>query len=95
VGVPRLKQDNTSTITLVTRGGGQYRTKYLKVRQAFMKERIDEDDVAVDYLPTKQMLADMLTKPLQGELFRCMTCGITGVKPARHRGALRELASGK
>jgi len=95
VGVPRLKQDNTSTITLVTRGGGQYRTKYLKVRQAFMKERIDDDDVAVDYLPTKQMLADMLTKPLQGELFRCMTCGITGVKPARHRGALRELASGK
>ena len=34
--VPVVHQDNTSTITLVTKGGGQYRTKYLRVRQAFV-----------------------------------------------------------
>ena len=78
-GVPVVKQDNTSTISLVTKGGGQYRTKYLKVRQAFVKERVDCGDIVVQYLPTKDMLADAFTKPLQGELFRLMTRRINGM----------------
>jgi hypothetical protein len=31
--VPTIMQDNMSTITLVTKGGGKYRNKHLKVRQ--------------------------------------------------------------
>ena len=81
IGAPNIKQDNTSTISLVTKGGGQYRSKYMKVRQAFVKERVDCGDVNVEYLhvSTKQMLADAMTKPLQGELFRVMTSSISGM----------------
>lgn len=76
--VPVLYQDNTSTITLVTKGGGQYRTKYMRVRQAFVEEHHRAGAVVVKYLPTGRMLADALTKPLQGAVFRYMTRHITG-----------------
>jgi hypothetical protein len=93
IGTPVLLQDNTSTITLVTKGGGKYRSKYMKVRQEFVKERVDAGDAFVQYLPTKLMLADALSKPLQGELSRVMTRSIVGATPARHRGALKESPS--
>ena len=64
LGAPVIMQDNTSTITLVTKGGGQYRTKYMLVRQSFVKERVDCGDVAVTHCATLKMLADALTKPL-------------------------------
>jgi hypothetical protein len=35
-------QDNTSTISLVTKGGGKPRNKYMKVRQEMVKERVDK-----------------------------------------------------
>ena len=76
--VPLVFQDNTSTITLVTKGGGQYRTKYLRVRQAFVKERVDVGEVTIQYLPTARMLADMLTKALQGVLFKELARHVTG-----------------
>jgi hypothetical protein len=76
--VPTIMQDNMSTITLVTKGGGKYRNKHLKVRQALVKERVDKGDIKIVYLPTAMMLADTLTKPLQGALFRRMTSGIVG-----------------
>jgi hypothetical protein len=76
--VPEIYQDNTSTITLVTKGGGQYRTKYMRVRQAFVHERSVAGEVSVIYTPTGRMLADVLTKPLQGAVFRYLSRRITG-----------------
>lgn len=78
VEAPQVYQDNTSTITLVTKGGGQYRTKYMKVRQAFVQERAAAGDVNITYMPTGRMLADTLTKALQGAVFRHLTRRITG-----------------
>ena len=78
MGVPVVYQDNTSTITLATKGGGKYRNKYLLVRCASVKEHCDRGDVIVRYLHTKRMLADLLTKALQGALFRFLTRGIIG-----------------
>ena len=37
-----------------------------------MKDRVDSGEVDIEYKPTKLMLADLLTKPLQGDLFRAM-----------------------
>jgi len=78
IPVPKIFQDNTSTITLVTKGGGKYRTKYLRVRQAFVKECYEAGTVTIHYLPTARMLADMLTKALQGVLFRELARRVTG-----------------
>ena len=76
--IPQIYQDNTSTITLVTKGGGKYRTKYMRVRQGFVQERYAAGEVAIVYMPTGRMLADALTKALQGAVFRFLTRRITG-----------------
>jgi hypothetical protein len=88
VGVPTVYQDNTSCIQLVTKDGGIFRTKYFNVRRARVRELIDKGIISVTYLETRRMLADLLTKPLQGALFRFLLCCIIGSSmEAQHRGA--------
>ena len=47
------------------------RTKHIAIRYFFIKEKIDEGEIEMEYTPT-QMLPDMFTKRLQGELFGTM-----------------------
>jgi hypothetical protein len=44
----------------------------MKVRQAFIKERCDAKEITISYLETGKMIADILTKPLQGNLFKSL-----------------------
>ena len=67
--LPVIYQDNLSTISLVTRGGGKYRSKHLRVRQCRIKEKIDNGELVIEHRGTANMYADVLTKPLQGNLF--------------------------
>ena len=64
-------QDNLSTIALAERGAAaSQRSKHIATRYFWVKDRISVGEIKLEYLPTSQMLADVLTKPLQGELFR-------------------------
>jgi Reverse transcriptase (RNA-dependent DNA polymerase). len=73
IEVPRpiVYQDNKSAITLVTRKeSGTARTRHLQARQAVLYEEIvEKESVMLMYTRTTQMIADVLTKPLSGELF--------------------------
>jgi len=62
-------QDNKPTITIVTKGGGQPRTKYMKVREKYVMERLGTKELEIEYVQTDNMVADVLTKPLSGEGF--------------------------
>jgi len=80
VGAVKVWQDNMSTIAFVKKGKStSHRTKHIAVRYFFIKEKIEEGEIEVEYTPTLQMLADMFTKPLQGELFRVMRTKVLGV----------------
>jgi len=91
---PELCQDNMSTISLVTKGGGAYRNKYMRVRQANVKERVDRGDFTVRYIPTDSMVADILTKAVQGAVFvrlRDMVQGHgTGVCDEEQQGCVED-----
>ncbi len=50
----------------------QDRNKNIKVRRIAIKELIKGDEIKIHYLPTGEMLADAMTKPLQGTKFRMM-----------------------
>jgi hypothetical protein len=66
-------QDNMSTIALAAKGRSTSdRTRHIHIRYFFVKDRVDSGEVRIEYKPTKLMLADLLTKPLQGDLFRAM-----------------------
>jgi histone deacetylase 1/2 len=69
--VPLILQDNTSTITLVTeKESGKARTKHLEARRAVVYENVQERKLSeIKHVSTKHMVADVLTKPLGGELF--------------------------
>lgn len=75
-----LMQDNQSTMKLLVNGqkSSSKRTKHINVRFYFAKDVIDRGDMTVEYCPTKEMWADVLTKPLQGELFRIMRSNLQG-----------------
>lgn len=65
-----LHQDNTSTISMMCNGASNNsRTRHIRVRYFFIKERIDSKEVRVIHTPTDDMMADILTKPLQGKKF--------------------------
>ena len=67
----KIFQDNQSTIVLANKGfSTSDKTRHIGIRYFFVKDRIDAGEVVVEYLPTEDMLADMMTKPLQGSLFR-------------------------
>ena len=72
MNLPEVFQDNLSTITLVTKGGGKYRNVHLRVRQCRLKEKIMNRELIITHMPTGNMIADVLTKPLQGMLFLAM-----------------------
>ena len=67
----RLFQDNQSTMALANKGfSTSEKSRHIAIRFYFVKDRIDAGEVVVEYLPTEAMIADVLTKPLQGTLFR-------------------------
>jgi hypothetical protein len=42
----------------------------VNIRFFFAKDRVDSGEIKLEYCPTADMVADIFTKPLQGELFR-------------------------
>ena len=63
-------QDNTSAISLIKNGKSQAdRTRHIAIRYFFVADRVASKEIKVEYLRTGEMIADILTKPLQGQLF--------------------------
>jgi hypothetical protein len=63
-------QDNKSTIKLTEKGGPcSSRTRHVAIRYFFVKDFVDRKEVVIEFMPTEDMVADILTKPLTGELF--------------------------
>ena len=68
-----LYQDNTSTMAMIAKGRAtSERTRHVNIRYFFVKDRVDAGEIVIEHMPTRLMIADILTKPLQGELFREM-----------------------
>ena len=64
-------QDNMSTIAMADKGRStSERTKHIHVRYFFIKDAVERGEIKIVYKPTGEMVADLLTKPLQGEQFR-------------------------
>jgi hypothetical protein len=66
-----IYQDNQSTIALAEKGKSTSdRTRHINIRYFFVKDLIDKGEVKIEYKQTDDMIADLLTKPLQGQKFR-------------------------
>jgi len=69
-----LYQDNISSQLLIRNGkmSSGKKTKHIKAKFFFIKDRVDDGEIKVIDCPTEKMWADMMTKPLQGTAFRVM-----------------------
>ena len=68
-----IYQDNKSTIQLINNGrSNSEKTRHVNIRYFFLTDRIKTNEIKIEYKSTKEMLADILTKPLQGEQFRAL-----------------------
>ena len=76
-------QDNQSAIRMERNGRNSCtgNSRHVDIRYFFVKDRIDKDEISVEYCPTDIMLADFLTKPLQGRKFHLFRAVIMGYKP--------------
>lgn len=71
VDAATIYQDNMSTMALVKNGtSNSARTRHIAIRYFFVADRVKSGEIKVQYMPTGEMLADILTKPLQGQLFQ-------------------------
>jgi hypothetical protein len=67
----KLFEDNLSTIALIKSGkSNSSRTRHIAIRYFFISDKVLSKEVEVEFMPTDSMLADILTKPLQGSLFK-------------------------
>jgi hypothetical protein len=69
-----LYQDNISTQLLIKNGkmSSGKKTKHIKAKFFFIKDRVDSGEITVIDCPAEGMWADVMTKPLQGTAFRVM-----------------------
>ncbi len=69
-----LYQDNISTQLLIKNGkmSSGKKTKHIKAKFFYIKDRLDDGEIRVIDCPTEAMWADIMTKPLQGTAFCVM-----------------------
>ena len=67
-------QDNMSALSLEKneRMSSSKRTKHIKVKYFLIKDYYDAEEIDLRSCPTGEMWVNVLTKPLQGQLFREM-----------------------
>ncbi|KAK9693998.1 hypothetical protein QE152_g33828 [Popillia japonica] len=56
--------DNKSAIDLAETSAYRQRTKHIDVRHHFLREKIEDGEISINHIPTDEMTADSLTKPL-------------------------------
>jgi hypothetical protein len=83
-----LFQDNKSAILLEKNGkaSSSKHTKHINIWYFFITDRVDKGNVSLVWCPTRDMIRDFMTKPLQGALFRKFRDQILGVVLAQDPG---------
>jgi len=65
-------QDNASSIQLEKNGkrSSGKQTRHIAIRYFYVTSKVRNGEISITYCPTKEIVSDFLTKPLQGSLFR-------------------------
>ena len=64
-----IKQDNQCAIALAEKDAAHTRSKHIDIKHHFIREKIANKIIKLEYCPTDNMIADTLTKPLSREKF--------------------------
>ena len=80
MGPTLIYQDNKSVLSVMYTGRTtKQRTKHLNVRYFFVRDSIQKMELKLEYLPTKLMIADLMTKPVVGKLLVSLRNAMLGM----------------
>ena len=71
-----LLVDNQSAIALTRNPEFHNRAKHIAIQYHFIREKIEEDELVLEYIPTGEQVADILTKGLPKAKFVKFTAGM-------------------
>jgi hypothetical protein len=69
-----IYEDNNGAIAMSKNPVSYSKTKHIHIRYHFIREKIYDGDIVVKYLPTNDMLADMMTKNLATCIYEGLRC---------------------
>ena len=64
-----IRCDNTSAINLSKNLVQHSRTQYIEIKHHFLRNHVQKGDYVLEFVDTKNQLADIFTKPLPKETF--------------------------
>jgi hypothetical protein len=62
----KIYTDSQSSIALTENPVNHARSEHIDIQYHFVRQKLEEGVIETEYLPTGEMVADMLTKPLSG-----------------------------
>ena len=69
-----IYEDNQGAIAMAHNPSHYAKTKHIHIRHHFVREQIEMQTIAVQYIDTHMMLADALTKSLGKSVFELLRC---------------------
>ena len=75
-------QDNQSAILLENNGARSIGkgSRHIRIKYFFITDKVKNNEMKIIYCPTKQMVANFFTKPLQGVLYFTHRNTILGIR---------------
>jgi hypothetical protein len=87
-----IEQDNSSTMRLIEKGpSSSGRTKWINIKHFWVSEHLTKGDIKLKYVPSLDLLADGLTKPLGRKAFFKWRARILNQKIDRSESELDEV----
>jgi hypothetical protein len=81
IGAVKLMVDNQGCMALAKNPEFHSRTKHIDIQCHFIREVVANQEAVLEYCPTREMVADVLTKPLPRDKHQWCTKAM-GVRPA-------------
>ena len=80
-----MMEDNQGTIAMARNPVSHARTKHIDIRYHYVREAVQKKVISLNYCPSENMTADILTKPLARGRFESLrslmgmdTCELSG-----------------
>jgi hypothetical protein len=74
--IPVIYEDNQSAIAISKNPTHQGRTKHMRIKDLYIRERVAAKEISVVYCSTKENVADIFTKPLGRDRFELLRGGL-------------------
>jgi hypothetical protein len=79
-----LHMDNQAAIAQITSEASSQRSKHIDIKHKFLKDRYYKQKLKPIHVPTKSMLADLMTKAFPTPDFRLL-CALIGLVGPKHQ----------